>query len=108
MNSAAAWYYVLCDGKNLAEGKHTVQATFIDGANSLWVDSIQYRIASPANIRDEWEVVDALDARIKYPSGSWYKAEAGGKWTNSKGGSLTYDFIGMQPSLYAFSGTFCP
>lgn len=86
-------YYTLCDGQGLAEGNHTVRVTFSGGANSLWVDSFQYVIASTADIGDEWEAVGALDTRIKYPSGSWYEIR-GTKWTNSFRGSLIYNFVG--------------
>jgi hypothetical protein len=96
-------YVTLCDGRHLAEGNHTVQVIFTRG--NLWVDSIQYLIASTADIGDEWEVVEALDTRIQYPSGSWYENRGDryrggiyeirpGKWTNSYRGSLIYDFIG--------------
>ena len=86
-------HFLLCQGRGLAEGYHTVQATFIEGANTIWVDSIHYVVSSTASIGDEWEMLFPLDTRIQYPSGSWYETK-GNKWTNSYRGSMTYEFIG--------------
>ena len=97
--------YPLCwnslDGGNVAEGNHTLQVNFRSRAGgNMWVDVIEYRPSSEANVANEWSRVDALEEQIVYSSG-WEEFrshdpfnEPDIKFTSLNGASLTYNFTG--------------
>ncbi|KAJ2921307.1 hypothetical protein H1R20_g15787, partial [Candolleomyces eurysporus] len=88
--------FLLCWGRSLAEGNHTLQLNTVIQSEILYVDQVQYQAPLNADIGSDWAEVRQRDGRIRYSIG-WEEDDSGyRKWTYTPGAWLTYDFTGTD------------
>ncbi|KAJ2926696.1 hypothetical protein H1R20_g10414, partial [Candolleomyces eurysporus] len=82
----------LCGPTPLLLKNHTLQLSLSGGAGMVWVDTIEYRVPTAADVGEEWTRVLPSDESILYSDG--WEGNDTLIWTYSYGAWLTYDFIG--------------
>ncbi|KAF8875437.1 hypothetical protein BD779DRAFT_212451 [Infundibulicybe gibba] len=93
--------FLLCDGKNVTDGNHTLTINVTMSHESFWFDYVTYIPSTTVSLESAIVRVERLDPAIVYDSG-WGDLGNFSNFTFTNGSQLKFDFIGKSVSWIGY------
>ncbi|KIM39686.1 hypothetical protein M413DRAFT_447143 [Hebeloma cylindrosporum] len=91
--------WLLCSAENLADTSHVITVNVKSRGRTFWFDYFQYLPSPNISTEGEFVLVQNLDPDIHFDS-SWQPLGPNANMTVTKGGSVTFKFMGVGLSFY--------